>query len=670
MIKNLNEILKEWAYRIDDGQPNPKKSAHLYHLSEILIEYKWPFEVIEELLDNLNKVEAPITDSFVELKKEFTDMCIGIGEILSEASIYQDKYPTGHMVMWGSTGEKSFTSKLPKGEPMMTMPATKVKKTSDAISIFQKDSGQEVYLKGSNGKTYHIKGSGSTLSGWFKHYKDNTTFSLNTVHKETASLLGVYLNADEYLKKFNNATDDTIPQIVTDFKNDVASVLTGQDWSSNSLVTMMSKASVGNIIQVCAIAAGMDKFCTTKGTKNWNIIHNQIGTYYKAEIKNPFLETKGGKENTADCIIVDSSVSSFLKNMESQKVNYDNNGLCKLETGEKFFQVSLKQAEGEAQLGKITSDFAAKFGMLKTSDLINMMIHENIELNEGTFKDLFNKGKKFVQSVGKKIIDKFNQISNTLKSFYKKNMSKLKSAQKKSEKQVDKFVMGIPINKKYLKEAKRGKLTIEEQIQLIAKDNGAFNKLYEYAGKNYSTVQSNMKKPGLSSVGDKSIPKSKPTVDVVRKLMANAKAYDSINRILSTASGQTKKVDAIFTEMIELEKEMFFGRTSLPLVKVFGLKSNGLGTAWKFLKTGKEFIEEKRSGFTNLPENVLIVNSKKQSGYMNIASAMLSHLDNTTQEPTYLLVRMGTNATVGASFVIEGSKVVSLSYLNKNWLGS
>ena len=53
MIKNLNEILKEWAYRVDDGQPNPKNSAHLYHLSEILIEYKWPFEVIYELLDNI-----------------------------------------------------------------------------------------------------------------------------------------------------------------------------------------------------------------------------------------------------------------------------------------------------------------------------------------------------------------------------------------------------------------------------------------------------------------------------------------------------------------------------------------------------------------------------------------------------------------------------------------
>ena len=58
MIKNLNEILKEWAYRVDDGQPNPKKSAHLYHLSEILIENKWPFEAVDEFLDNLGEKDA------------------------------------------------------------------------------------------------------------------------------------------------------------------------------------------------------------------------------------------------------------------------------------------------------------------------------------------------------------------------------------------------------------------------------------------------------------------------------------------------------------------------------------------------------------------------------------------------------------------------------------
>ena len=57
MITDLGVIIKEWAYRVDDGQPNPNKSAHLYHLSEILIEYKWPMGVIDELLYNIKNGE-------------------------------------------------------------------------------------------------------------------------------------------------------------------------------------------------------------------------------------------------------------------------------------------------------------------------------------------------------------------------------------------------------------------------------------------------------------------------------------------------------------------------------------------------------------------------------------------------------------------------------------
>ena len=55
-VIDFNKIVKEWAYRVDDGKPNPSKSAHLYHLSEILIEYKWPLQAIDELLQNLNEV--------------------------------------------------------------------------------------------------------------------------------------------------------------------------------------------------------------------------------------------------------------------------------------------------------------------------------------------------------------------------------------------------------------------------------------------------------------------------------------------------------------------------------------------------------------------------------------------------------------------------------------
>jgi len=56
MITDLNVIVKEWAYRVHDGKPDPNKSAHLYQLSEILIENKWPLGVIDELIQNLNEI--------------------------------------------------------------------------------------------------------------------------------------------------------------------------------------------------------------------------------------------------------------------------------------------------------------------------------------------------------------------------------------------------------------------------------------------------------------------------------------------------------------------------------------------------------------------------------------------------------------------------------------
>ena len=58
MITDLNVILKEWAYRVDNGKPNPKNGSHIYHLKEILIENKWPFIVIDKLLYNLTEQET------------------------------------------------------------------------------------------------------------------------------------------------------------------------------------------------------------------------------------------------------------------------------------------------------------------------------------------------------------------------------------------------------------------------------------------------------------------------------------------------------------------------------------------------------------------------------------------------------------------------------------
>jgi len=78
MIKDLNKIVKEWSYRVDNGQPNPKKSAHLYHLSEILIENKWPFEVIEELLQNLTTPSQLIVEGNASATTFYHEVITGI----------------------------------------------------------------------------------------------------------------------------------------------------------------------------------------------------------------------------------------------------------------------------------------------------------------------------------------------------------------------------------------------------------------------------------------------------------------------------------------------------------------------------------------------------------------------------------------------------------------
>jgi len=55
MIPNWNKILKEWSYRV--GVIKPNNSRHLYHLNKILEERGWPYQVIEEVIENLSEQE-------------------------------------------------------------------------------------------------------------------------------------------------------------------------------------------------------------------------------------------------------------------------------------------------------------------------------------------------------------------------------------------------------------------------------------------------------------------------------------------------------------------------------------------------------------------------------------------------------------------------------------
>ena len=57
----INEILSEWAYRVDDGQPNPKNKKHLAQLSIVLSEMGLS-NIKDELFENITEADKKFTN--------------------------------------------------------------------------------------------------------------------------------------------------------------------------------------------------------------------------------------------------------------------------------------------------------------------------------------------------------------------------------------------------------------------------------------------------------------------------------------------------------------------------------------------------------------------------------------------------------------------------------
>ena len=81
----INEILSEWAYRCDDGMPNPKNPTHLKELGDVLSEMGLS-HIKNDLVENLliEKGKTPVKH-VVEADKVFTN------PILSKKVSYKDK---------------------------------------------------------------------------------------------------------------------------------------------------------------------------------------------------------------------------------------------------------------------------------------------------------------------------------------------------------------------------------------------------------------------------------------------------------------------------------------------------------------------------------------------------------------------------------------------------
>lgn len=683
--EKINQILVEWCAKDDvkDGLPDLTNKKHLTALSKTLDDLKWDIEEKTVLFENLLGIKN--LKSKVKKKKikesELIDFCISIGKVLNEASVFDSKYSLGARFMLGASGKESmakYTSvSIPDG---IWLKVAEPSSKDGVIDTIHDENGRaEFWIQSESTKQiFHVKGKGTVIGKWFKKATAKAgDINFNTATLETCSLLGLYFDGLVELNSLNalkGPDDPNMPKVVSAFKDKVKSALSSGDWANHDL-GKLDTAGFPQVVLVAAISAGMSKFVQDKSLSGWNFVHGKIDTYYKAEIENPNIEVAGGKDNTADCIIVNANVASFLNNMKSQKVSYESDGLCKLETGEEFYQVSLKKAAGGAQLGKITKDFTNKFGLISNEDILSMVINESLEkqiLDEG-LRDLFNKGKEFIKSGGQKIVDGIKNIASKVVRFAKGVFSSLKSATRSANKDGDRLIQTL-VKRHRLTEAK--KLSVKDACYKIAEDYNAGKKkplkdLVQNTNTLLNTVNSlSTSTPGvgyLTSTTSLSIP-SKVDFDVVVKFLANYKALSAFKTVLSSEKGNIKSASEIYDEFVDLESQMYFGRTQLPLFKVYGLDSKGSGTAYTFLKTGKEFADERKSEFDekgDKVEKVFLVYVEAKKGYGTMGAYVFSNFKDNMAQFNYTTFR--TNQAGSASFAIEGSAIKSWDWIKSNY---
>jgi len=472
---------------------------------------------------------------------------------------------------------------------------------------------------------------------------------------ETAQCLGVYVDGEKLLSDVNKALANpkVLAKTVQKWIDTITSALAnGQDWDSSGASKLKSVLSAGmiipDLIQLGQLINGMTQFSSgpAKGLKH--ITHGSIIDYYAAEEQNQTVQ--GVKSNTADMIISNVPTSKLISAIKTGKVTYEG-GICKVDSVE-FAQVSLKKSISGAQLGKITSLLQQKLNIPSYSKLLDAIISENVSvLSEGFLSKLKSLGQAAVFKM-KQMITKAAKLA---KMFAMKLGKSFKSQQKKDlaflEKKLD------------LKEG-TFKYFSRDSLLNEAKKKNVFNTLRDLSDKQISLLYDEVEKrqqkllktaASKSHISAKKIGKittpKKITPDEAVKLFANYTTLYILEELLKKSANTASE---LVDELLQIQKEMYFGKTLLPLYKVYGASSGK--KSYEFLNSGKHFVDSAKSKLSTVDTDVLGVSLSTVTtpSYYVMTSAFLLGLSE-DGTPEYSHNRMGTNQSGKFSYTFEGS---------------
>ena len=619
----------------------------------------------------------------------------GLIENLLEANVHTDRYSEGAMVVLKSKKIETFNNR--------------VSFTADAATVFVKvalnpeasDENEilgdgdplvtlDVYSDASKSNKISTITWAQNPNSYYNHLKegDGINWGKSTSTLETAQCIGVY---------YDGSGEWNTPAGRKEVEDKILAVLAnGEDWhktGKDNLIAKLPKLSNEDFVILIDLIQGMNDFVTNvvKFTP-LHIIHGTIDKgYKKAEAKNSLVQVSGVKDNTSDMIICSKKAIELTAAIETEAVKSDDQGICKTEGGISFVQVSLKKSKDGAQLGKVTSALLLKHKINPALAIFRQVVDAEYHpdyvrvINEGWLGDFAKKSLDTLKKVSSGIAAAFSKVIDGAKNLVRgwaRDFKQVWSQEKTAA--VSDFSRRFGLKSKDvtgLTEAfnsytDTGQMFLAEETEesindvLKAASQQDINKFVisitkriEDLVKLYDTedyLDHKIGKPIIATKVGKNF-----NIDIAIKLLANEVSLRTLNKIFAT---NKSNIDQLVTDMVDIQKEIYFGKTSLPLYKVYAKTEKSV--SYEYLGTAADFAKKKENQITGGGGELVYPISgfsvkDQQSKYYNIESWIITGVKNGAS--TYAQMRMGTNKAGAFSYVVEGTKEKTQAQYNKKF---
>ena len=457
-----------------------------------------------------------------------------------------------------------------------------------------------------------------------------------------------------------------------------------------------------------------------------DFIHKNIKEYYNNSPETFQIPT-GEKPNTADVVFITKGKSSTLLDKfkeisklsdkkQASRVKTNKKGLVTLlnEKGKEeisFYQVSLKKAFAKARIGRATTFINKNYagGVSLGSPTKASGVYQSLQA-EGFFADVFSKFsnivsggfKNFVSWVQKSYIKTAQLISGVAVKLSNqiikrnkgiKSISNVLSMTGLNESSLPSFIQeaksaNITVTKTLVKEFKTIESefvkkdlvnkTHKQNISLLEKLNSSFAVPNRKVAPILMLPNFNAGIVDMTSIGNElsKVIKSKEGDIITKsdiytalKIGMNYSANIAIFAILKSIERNISKYEnlsqALYAFSAEVESEVKFGNTSLPLVIVYGgedKKATVLGTRSDYKKDKTTELSKTSEGYDDFPVAIISVRKAKSGKVQQLYNVIHFKIVSSFQEvsgkpePIYLMFELIADQSRSFTLKIEGNK--------------